>query len=40
MKGSWGAKSAGNFAVGDTAREDFILVKLAGRGAFLITELK
>jgi hypothetical protein len=29
-----------SFAVGDAARGDFIVVKLAGRGAFLITQLK
>jgi hypothetical protein len=28
------------FAVGNVARCDCILVKLAGRGAFLITQLK
>ena len=29
-----------SFAVGDVARGDFILLKLAGKGAFLITQLK
>jgi len=29
-----------SFAVGDVAREDFILVKLARKGAFLVTQLK
>jgi hypothetical protein len=28
------------FAVGNVARHECILVKLAGRGAFLITQLK
>ena len=29
-----------SFAVGDVAKGDFILVKLAGKGVFLITQLK
>jgi hypothetical protein len=29
-----------SFAIGDVARGYFILVKLAGKGAFLITQLK
>lgn len=29
-----------SFAVGIVSRGDFIVVKLAGRGAFLITQLK
>jgi hypothetical protein len=28
-----------SFAVGEVAREEFILVKLARKGAFLITQL-
>jgi hypothetical protein len=29
-----------SFAVGDVAREDFILVNLPRKGAFLVTQLK
>jgi hypothetical protein len=29
-----------SFAVGEVAREDFIIVKLTRKGAFLITQLK
>jgi hypothetical protein len=29
----------GSFAVGEVARRDFILVKVAGKGTFLITQL-
>jgi len=32
--------AAGSSAVGDAARGNFSLVKLAGKGAFLTTQLK
>jgi hypothetical protein len=34
------SSSEESFAVGDVARGGFILVKLAGKGAFLITQMK